>query len=260
MAYTGGNTTNESADSRTQQSSQRLTSILSTSRKYNSYNPQEDYVFVPVTETDPWFTADYIEVLNTDGGEFFVKRNDGTVPTNAAETYVGPYFRWVRSPQYGDSARSNFGRMSDTVIGDSYYGLYGKGKPKNKGLRGNKILEALGEIMRTELGGPHFLPAATNDPSIVPTGNLADIKEASKQGIMLDQTAGAITLSDTGFTKYIHITDSVTLEDAAIILGQPNTDMNQLASINNKFGMKGRAPVITNQPNAKIDFGNEPLG
>ena len=200
MAYTGGNTTNESADSRTQQSSQRLTSILSTSRKYNSYNPQEDYVFVPVTETDPWFTADYIEVLNTDGGEFFVKRNDGTVPTNAAETYVGPYFRWVRSPQYGDSARSNFGRMSDTVIGDSYYGLYGKGKPKNKGLRGNKILEALGEIMRTEL------------------------------------------------------------EDAAIILGQPNTDMNQLASINNKFGMKGRAPVITNQPNAKIDFGNEPLG
>jgi len=268
MAYTG-TTENASADQRVSQSpKQSFTGDqLSSARNYNDYEPQEDYIYKPVSETDPWFTSDMIEVLSTQGGELFIKRNDGSMPSNAAETYVGPYFRWLREPQYGSTAQSTFGRTNDLVLGSSYYGLYGKGKPKNKGLRANQILEALSGILRTTLGGPQFLAASSTDPNIIPSGTSADIKEASKQGVLLSETAevsdtlsGAITLKDTGDKKYIHITDAVTMEPAHIVLGRPDTNMRELGGIATKFGMKGRAPVITNQPNAKIDFGNEPLG
>ena len=236
--------------------------------QFNEYNPEEDYIYKPVSETDPWYTADYIQAYSTSGGEFFVRRGDGSAPTNVAETYVGPYYRWVREPQYSDSRKLSFGRMNDVVIGESYYGKRQKGKPKNQGLRQNRVLEPLTEILRSGLGGPVFLSGDTANAPIAPVPyNNVETKEAAKKGVLLNQSAkksttvsDAIVLSDTSDSKYIHITDLVTLEESINILGAPNSDMRELAPPAKRFGLKGRPPVITNQPNAKIDFDNEPLG
>lgn len=236
--------------------------------KFNEYEPEEDYKFIPVSQTDPWFTPNYINTFHTQGGEYFIKRNDGTEPASVAETYVGPYYRWVREPQYSDKRKRQFGTINDVVIGESFYGRGQAGRPKNKGLRKNQVLEPMLTILREELNGPIFIDAPTTtlpDPPIVPSV-ITDVerKEASKQGILLDETAdlsdtisGAIILKNTGNKKFIHVTDLVSLIPAASILGNPDTNMGQLAPTGKAFGLKGRPPIITNQPNAKIDFGDD---
>ena len=243
-------------------------SFKSLDQKLNDYEPVEDYVFIPVSETDPWYTSDYIETFHTTGGELFVKRGDGSQPTNAAETYVGPYYRWVREPQYSDNRKHTFGRMGDIVIGESYYGVNQQGKPKNKGLTNNAILQGLEGILREDIGGPMFVGAATPDADLNPKPiSEAELKVAAEAGIHLnksgttsDALANAVIIKNTGDDKFIHITDLVSIDDAHSVLNRPGTDMSELAPTAKRFGLKGRPPVITNQPNAKIDFGNEPLG
>tara|TARA_R110001632_G_scaffold33443_6_gene85609 strand:+ start:3164 stop:3985 length:822 start_codon:yes stop_codon:yes gene_type:complete len=268
-AYGNENAGNDSKNTDTQSSAQMSPSYQSLLQRsgqlLNSYEPVEDYIFVPVSETDPWFTPSYIETFHTAGGELFVKRDNDSIPTNVAETYVGPYFRWKKSPQYGDSAKGVFGKMNDLVVGKSYYGLYGKGKPKNVGLTQNRVLDSLTVILRKDVGGPMFVPENTPDASVVPDASThTERNVAAKAGIMLDETAmksptlpDAIIINDHDDKKFIHITDLVTLEDALTVLDDPSTDMRALAPTATRYGMKGRAPIITNQPNAKIDFGNE---
>jgi|21_taG_2_1085346.scaffolds.fasta_scaffold00066_13 hypothetical protein len=229
---------------------------------WNDYEPEEDYKYKPVSETDPWFTEGYINVFHTEGGEFFIKRNDDLQPTDVSQTYVGPYFRWVREPDYSQKRKQQFGRLNDVVIGQSFYGRTQRGRPKNKGLRPNKILEPLKEILRADLRGPTFLDTSEPDPSIAPIPkNRYEREQAEEQGIFLAQVADlsetlpeAVVLKDTGDKKYIHITDLVSMNLAKTVLSDPNSNMRQLAPTSKRFGMKGRAPVITNQPNAKIDF------
>ena len=95
----------------------------------------------------------------------------------------------------------------------------------------------------------------------------AELKVAAEAGIHLnksgttsDALANAVIIKNTGDDKFIHITDLVSIDDAHSVLNRPGTDMSELAPTAKRFGLKGRPPVITNQPNAKIDFGNEPLG
>ena len=232
------------------------------------YNPEEDYRYKSVTETDPWYTTDHITIHHTSGGDFFVKRKDGTEPNNLAETYVGPFFRWAREPEYDKAKRrSKFGILGEPVIGIGYYGKHGRGKPKNQGLRFNLVLAPLTSTLRKSLGGPSFFTSTDPDPSAAPeVTNWQEIKLAKDKGVHLDQVAennknlqGGITVKNTGNKKFIHTTDLVSLRDAISVLSQGDTNMSALASAAGKYGMKGRAPIITNQPNTKIDFDNKPL-
>ena len=233
--------------------------------QYPDYAPEEDYTFVPVSETDPWFTSDYIEVLHTEGGELFTKRSDGTQPIDVSETYVGPYYRWVREPQYDDSRKQLYGVVGEPVIGESYYGKNGFGKPKNQGLRPNAILEPMSSILRSNLGGPMMEDWGAPDAQpygIEPTP--AERQMATTKGIDLDAVAhnsqtlsGALVIKQGDSKNMIHITDNVTLQDAKSVLSEPNTDIGELAPAVKRFGLKGRAPIITNQPNTKVDFGNQ---
>jgi hypothetical protein len=121
--------------------------------------------------------------------------------------------------------------------------------------------------LRKALGGPTFFISTDPDPKPAPENvHPEEIKLAKDQDIHLDQVAeysntlqGAITVKDIGNKKYIHTTDLVSLQDATNVLKGPNTNMTELASSTAKYGMKGRAPIITNQPNTKIDFDNKPL-
>jgi len=234
----------------------------------SDYTPEEDYVYKPVSETDPWFTKDYITVHHTSGGEFFIQRKDGTEPNNMAQTYAGPYFVWKRDPEYSSGRRTNYGIEGEAVIGKSYYGKHGYGKPKNQGLRSNRILEGLTTILRQPLGGESFFVSDAPDPEPSPQPkNRYEIEEARKKGIHLDKVAqksvnlpSAIKINNISEHKYIHTTDLISLSPGIEILKQPNTNINALAPSNKKFGMKGRAPIITDQPNTKIDFNNRPIG
>ena len=92
----------------------------------------------------------------------------------------------------------------------------------------------------------------------------AERQMATTKGIDLDAVArnsqtlsGALVIKQGDTKNMIHITDNVTLQDAKSVLSEPNTDIGELAPAVKRFGLKGRAPIITNQPNTKVDFGNQ---
>lgn len=231
----------------------------------NFYEPQEDYVFVPVTETDPWYTPSYIQTGYTDGGEFYTKRADDTEPTSQAQTYVGPYFTWVKEPPYSENAKNTYGTIGNIVIGQGYYGINGFGKPKNQGLTSNRILTALTEIVRTNLGGPVMADIVGRQiPDVVGREFSALTKQNALNdfSVNLDEVAppspnipDAIHIKNTGKLRFVHTPNQVTLTTAKDVLDTPGTDLVSLAPPAKRFGLKGRAPRITNQPNAKFDFG-----
>jgi|TARA_R100000030_G_C3237714_1_gene119883 hypothetical protein len=231
---------------------------------YNEYEPQEDYKFTPVSETDPWYTPDYITVSYTEGGEFYTRRGDDSEPTSPAETYVGPYYTWIKEPMYSDNAKSVYGRQGDNVIGEQYYGINGFGKPKNKGLKPNAILQVLTTIVRTNLKGAIMVTAESTLPPNVLGKEFTNAtkQNAIEQNVFLDQLArpsetfsDAVYVKNTGDNKYVHITNTVSMQPALEVLQAPNTELTQLGPVAKRFGLKGRAPRITNQPNAKFDFG-----
>ena len=81
-------------------------------------------------------------------------------------------------------------------------------------------------------------------------------------GVNLDEAAQpsedlveGIHIKNTGNLKFVHMSNTVSLQSAREVLEAPGTDMVQLAPAAKRFGLKGRAPRITNQPNAKFDFG-----
>ena len=236
------------------------------------YDPENDYVYIPVSETDPWFTSDHIKIKHTSGGEYFIKRNDGRHPTNFAETYNGPYFTWMKEPEYNgnDALKQTFGRLGDHVIGESYYGAAGLGKPKYEGLAKNQVLDISQTYLRAELGGMQFANIDGHaDPNLRPLlSNMtnAEIKVAQEANVHIDQVVDAstslpdaINVKSWGDKKYIHITQKVNLESGLSVLQRDDTNMTQLAPTEQRFGMKGRAPVITNQPNFRVDWDNQPL-
>ena len=87
-------------------------------------------------------------------------------------------------------------------------------------------------------------------------------QNAIEQNVFLDQLArpsetfsDAVYVKNTGDNKYVHITNTVSMQPALEVLQAPNTELTQLGPVAKRFGLKGRAPRITNQPNAKFDFG-----
>lgn len=246
------------------------------SPKYSDFlppsNPEERYKFTPVSETDPWFTADMIETKYTHGGELYIKREDGSEPTSVSETYVGPYFTWKEEPQYSNSRKLKYGVKGDNVIGKSYYGRKGHGKPKNQGLRPNLLLAAtstrirdlITDVLFDELAGfgkgiPDITPSVADNPTTI---NVASQKEVylDKIAERIPSKPDVIKIKQHDDKKYVHIPMVVSVTPAVNTLRDADSDLSELASAELRHGIKGTAPVITNQPAMEISIKDTNLG